>query len=144
MKGATSLEGVEGTLVQVTRFSLSLVTDADGLFTGYIQPNVSGFIHQIRYVEGTIEAIKFLITLEGSGVRILNAQTSITADTTWLPRHVTHDNDDASELTHSVLGNSTTVAIDGAPIAVGGERIKVVCTAATASKVGTLYVWIVT
>jgi hypothetical protein len=83
------------------------------------------------------------VTLRETGVNVLSVD-NITASTTYLPRHVTHDNDDGSELVHATVGNAAGSDIDGAPVASGGEQLKVVVAQGGNTKTGTLYVWIVT
>jgi hypothetical protein len=130
--------------MEATRFRLDITTSGLGGFTGYIKPNVSGFIHQVVLLAGLDASYNLSLTLEDTAVKILT-QLSGSSPFTWLPRHPCHDNDDGTELLASTTGtgaDETYTDIVGVPVAVGGERIKVVVTSGGNTKSCVLYVWL--
>ena len=112
-----------------------MTTSSGGAFTGYTTDNVNGVIHQIKYTKTDFaDGSTMTLTGENSGLAIW-AQTGMNASTTFAPR----------QATHTTAGVATTY--DGtravlAPIAVGGERLKIVVTSGGANKTGALDIWV--
>lgn len=117
----------------VRRFTIPITVDASGdaeVFT----PTIFGHLVSFRYVKDDFaDGVDFVVTTEDSG-QTLWSEESVNASATRHPRAATH----------SVAGAASLYAAGGtavnAPIAIGGERIKIVVADGGNATSGTLHV----
>ena len=123
------------------RFVFTLTVDASGDTTVYSATPATGMIGQIRYVpDGSTPldtGADLTITGEVSGLPIATLSNIGLSAVTWAPRQATHSTAGAAAL-YAAAGQAVND-----PIAIAGERIKVVVAQGGVSKTGTLYVWVV-
>lgn len=115
------------------RFKVTVTTAADGTATAYT-PRLSGKVHQIEYVKTDFAAgVDFTITGEATGVGLW-AQSDVNASAVVAPRLPTH----------SQVGVASLYAAGGtavqAPVALSGDRVKIVIAQGGNAKVGTFHV----
>jgi len=119
--------------------TVALLTDASGDFTGFTKV-VQGRVVQYRYVPDPTTPLAtgadLDITGEITGVVISNQDNIGTAAFTKAPRQPTHDEAGAASL-YAATGEGVET-----PIAVAGERLKVVITQGGNALSGTLYIWL--
>lgn len=118
---------------QVQRFTVPVVTAADGSATAYT-PMLTGKVSQIRYVKTDFASgVDFTITAEATGETIW-AESDVNADATRAPR----------QPTHSTVGAASLYASGGAavnaPIALANDRVKIVIANGGDTKSGTFHV----
>lgn len=124
----------------VERIILALTVDASGALTTYSPNRVAGNVLQLRYVpDGTNPldtGADLTITGEESGVAIATLVNIGTSAFTKAIRHASHGIDGVASL-YAAGG-----AAVGVPVAVAGERIKVVVAQGGVSMTGTLHLFI--
>ena len=113
---------------------LTLLADAAGGHTAYIDNRAAGRVVAIKFVAGNIVATSSLtITGETSTCHVL-VDTSTGTGTTWYyPMQIA-----TVAGTPAGVGTGTDSAITEVPVFVLGERIKVVLAGATAAQTGTI------
>lgn len=123
--------------MSVKRYPVTITTATGGAGTGYTSGDVRGVIDSIQYVpHGTTpyaNTVDVTITAEDTGTPIL-AVINVLAAFTYRPRAAGHDTSGAA-LLYAAGGTAVTV-----PIAVVGERVKIVLAQGGDAKVGTFYV----
>ena len=123
----------------VERLALAVTTDASGNATVY-----SGVIHgqvlQVRYVpDGTSPldiGADIDLTGETSGLVVIDKDNIGTSAFTVAPRQATHSVGLAAAL--YAAGGEAALA----PIAIAGERLKLVVANGGNTKLGTFYIWV--
>jgi len=113
----------------IQKLSLSVVTDGSGNFTGYIGSRLRGRIHAIKYEIGTITSSPLTVSGETTGVAILTK--TITGDSWFYP-----------VAPGAKVADGAASTLTELPVFVHLERIKVVVASGTASKVGTITVFV--
>ena len=124
----------------IERLSLTLTVNASGDATVYSATPVSGRVLQLRYVpDATVPldtGADLTITGEDTGVAIATLSNIGTSGVTVVPR----------QATHTTAGAAALYAAGGVavlePVAIAGERIKVVVAQGGTSKTGTLHICI--
>lgn len=122
----------------VRRFVVPVTTDSGGDAEAY-SPAIYGHVVSIRYVKAGSgnfsDGVDFTITAEGTGETIWGEEDVNTSATRY-PRAATHSTDGAA-----ALYASGGTAVNG-PIALGGDRIKIVVASGGDTKTGTFHITI--
>lgn len=106
----------------------TISTDGDGAATVFLGSSIRGFLHEIRYIPGTLDTGADLVfTGESSEVPILTITNAGTARRFWRPRALAN-----------VVASGAEETTSTEWIALFEERVKVVVAQGGANRVGTL------
>jgi len=111
------------------QYSETVTTDGSGNATVYVGSKIFGRIHAIYYAIGTITSSPVTITGETTGVPILTK--TITANTWFYPKAAA-----------AKVADGAASTISEADVYLFKERMKVVVASGTASKVGTITLYV--
>lgn len=118
------------------RFKVRVTTAADGTATAY-SPRLSGKIHQVEYVKDGANpyanGVDFTITGEATGIGLWT-QSDVNASAVVAPRMATH-----SQVGVAALYATGGTAVQ-APIALSGDRVKIVIAQGGNAKVGDFHI----
>jgi hypothetical protein len=116
-------------------YRVTVVTDSSGDATEYTDP-IDGVLHSVRYTKTDYAAgVDFVITGETSGQGVWS-EDDVNASAQRAPRMATHHVDGTAAL-YAAAGEAVN-----APIALAGERIKIVVASGGDTKTG-LFTFIV-
>lgn len=120
----------------IQRFSVAVMTAADGSFTGYSE-RITGRIVSVRYAKDGSNAfsdgVDFNLTAEATGETIW-AENDVNASATRAPRQATHSTAGVASL-FAAAGQAVTDKI-----ALANDRVKFVIASGGNAKAGTFYV----
>jgi hypothetical protein len=126
--------------MHVTRYAFAVTTNASGAATVYSDAICNGVVHQVRYVPHGSTPLDtgadVDLTGEVSGLVVLDQDNIGTAAYTVAPRQATHTTAAVAAL--YAAGGTAVLA----PVAVAGERLKLVVASGGDTKSGTYYVWV--
>lgn len=125
--------------MHIERHDISITTSAGGAATVYTDNPVTGRVLQVRYRPDATSPLDtgadLTITTDVTGVAIATLTDIGTSAFTRVPRQATHG------VTGTALVYAATDPV-AEPVAVAGERIKVVVAQGGNAKLGTLSFWI--
>jgi hypothetical protein len=119
------------------RYKVSLTTASDGTVIGYT-PRIAGKIHSVLYVKDGganpfANGVDFAITAEATGENIWT-EADVNASKACYPRAPTHSQAGVAAL---YAAGGTAVQ---APVAIGGDRVKISIAQGGSAKVGAFHV----